>query len=210
MIHVSRAPEFSNCGGMNSVLVCTPVEQEMSFFSGSRGRQRSHSYYSPEDCKNYGVPLLKEETSSRPRSRYDDANTFLYHVFCYSDIGPSVFIKVLNKLLQRSFYSFETSELHFDNETDALIQNTTAPQPIKANKKEKKDADGDAARPTSKKTPSNKILLSRELNGKLLPWPSVCLPNEFLFYCYHEIKCAAPRDFANLLQGAEAASSQWP
>lgn len=133
MIHVSRAPEFSNCGDMNSVLVCTPVEQEMSFFSGSRGRQRSHSYYSPEDCKNYGVPLLKEETSSRPRSR--------------------------------SFYSFETSELHFDNETDALIQNTTAPQPIKANKKGKKDADGDAARPTSKKTPSNKILLSRELNG---------------------------------------------
>lgn len=95
MIHVSRSPEFSNCGSMNSVSVCTPVEQEMSSFSGNRGRQRSHSYYSPEDCKNYGVQIQKEETCLRPRSRYDDTNIFLYcdHkllCFGYSDTGPNI------------------------------------------------------------------------------------------------------------------------
>ncbi|XP_041641896.1 TBC1 domain family member 24-like isoform X2 [Cheilinus undulatus] len=37
--------------------------------AGGRSRQRSHSYYSREDCKNYGVQTQTEETFSRPRSR---------------------------------------------------------------------------------------------------------------------------------------------
>lgn len=42
----------------------------MASVSGGRSRQRSHSYYSPEDCKNYGVQVQKEETCLRPRSRF--------------------------------------------------------------------------------------------------------------------------------------------
>lgn len=68
MIHVSRTPEFSNCGNMNSV--CTSSDQDMGSMAGGRNRQRSHSYYSPEDCKNYGVQMQTEETNLRPRSRY--------------------------------------------------------------------------------------------------------------------------------------------
>lgn len=73
------------------------------------------------------------------------------------------------KLLQRSFYSFETSELHYDSETEPLIQNTTTLQQKKVNKKGKKEGDGATVRLSSKKSSSNKILLSRELNGKLVP-----------------------------------------
>lgn len=87
--------------------------------------------------------------------------------------------------LQRSFYSFETSELHSGNDADALMHNTTALQQNKVNKKGKKEGDGDTVRHTSKKTSSNKILLSRELNGKLLSWLSACLPFEFLIHCYY-------------------------
>lgn len=68
MIHVSRTPEFSNCGNMNSV--CTSSDHDMGSMAGGRSRQRSHSYYSPEDCKNYGVQTQTEETNLRPRSRY--------------------------------------------------------------------------------------------------------------------------------------------
>lgn len=118
---------------MNSVSVYTPLIQEVSSLSGSRGRQRSHSYNSPEDCKNYGVQIQKEETCLRPRTR--------------------------------SFYSFETSELHYDSETEPLIQNTTTLQQNKVKKKGKKEGDGATVRLSSKKSSSNKILLSRELNG---------------------------------------------
>lgn len=100
-------------------------------------------------------------------------------VFCSSDVGTNILKKILNKLLQRSFYSFETSELHSGNDIDALIQNQTA---LQQNKVSKKEGDGDTVRPTSKKTPSNKILLSRELNGNLLKWPSVCLSLESFYF----------------------------
>lgn len=60
MIHVSRAPEFSSCGNMNSVSMRTP----------SHSRQRSHSYYILEDNKDYGVQTQMVEAYLRPRSRY--------------------------------------------------------------------------------------------------------------------------------------------
>lgn len=63
MIHISRKPEFSNCGSMN----CTSSDQSIE---GGRSRQRSHSYYSPEDCKVYGTQVQTAETNLRPRSRY--------------------------------------------------------------------------------------------------------------------------------------------
>nr|XP_057944322.1 TBC1 domain family member 24-like isoform X2 [Doryrhamphus excisus] len=37
--------------------------------TGGRSRPRSHSYYSPEDCKNYGVQTQTEDIFQRPRSR---------------------------------------------------------------------------------------------------------------------------------------------
>ncbi|XP_034544220.1 TBC1 domain family member 24-like [Notolabrus celidotus] len=67
MIQVSRSPEFSNCGNMNSVSFHT--DQDLGALAGGRSRQRSHSYYSREDCKNYGVQMQAEETFLRPRSR---------------------------------------------------------------------------------------------------------------------------------------------
>lgn len=70
MIHVSRTPEFSNCGNMNSIPMCTSFDQDLGSTAGSRSRQRSHSYYSPEDSKNYGVQTQTEDTNLRPRSRY--------------------------------------------------------------------------------------------------------------------------------------------
>lgn len=70
MIHVSRTPEFSNCGNMNSVSMCTSSDQDLGSMAGGRSRQRSHSYYSPEDSKNYDVKTQTEETKLRPRSRY--------------------------------------------------------------------------------------------------------------------------------------------
>lgn len=70
MIHVSRTPEFSNCGNMNSIPMCTSSDQDLGSMAGSISRQRSHSYYSPEDSKNYGVQTQTEETNQRPRSRY--------------------------------------------------------------------------------------------------------------------------------------------
>ncbi|XP_061627613.1 TBC1 domain family member 24-like [Phyllopteryx taeniolatus] len=37
--------------------------------TGGRSRQRSHSYYNPEDSKTYGVQTQTKEASQRPRSR---------------------------------------------------------------------------------------------------------------------------------------------
>ncbi|KAL7403463.1 hypothetical protein ABVT39_000879 [Epinephelus coioides] len=69
MIDVSRTPEFSNCGNMNSISMVTSSDQDLDSMAGSRGRQRSYSYYSAEDSKNYGEQTQTEETSLRPRSR---------------------------------------------------------------------------------------------------------------------------------------------
>ncbi|XP_074539072.1 TBC1 domain family member 24-like [Halichoeres trimaculatus] len=69
MIQVSRSPEFSNCGRMNSLALPTSADQDLGSLAGGRSRQRSHSYYSREDCKNYGVQVQTEETFLRPRSR---------------------------------------------------------------------------------------------------------------------------------------------
>ncbi|XP_037328620.2 TBC1 domain family member 24-like [Pungitius pungitius] len=66
MIDVSRAPDFSNCVGMNSMSMS---DQDPGPVAGARGRQRSHSYYSPEDSKKYGPETPTEETFTRPRSR---------------------------------------------------------------------------------------------------------------------------------------------
>ena len=70
MIDVSRKLEFSNCGNMNPISMVTSSDQDLDSMAGHRGRQRSHSYYSQEDCKNYGVQTQTEETFLRPRSRY--------------------------------------------------------------------------------------------------------------------------------------------
>lgn len=70
MIHVSRTPEFSNCGNTNSIPVHTSSDQDLDCIVGGRSRQRSHSYYSAEDSKNYGVETQTDQIFLRPRSRY--------------------------------------------------------------------------------------------------------------------------------------------
>ncbi|TWW59694.1 TBC1 domain family member 24-like [Takifugu flavidus] len=79
MIHVPRTPEFSNCGTMN----CTSPDQSIAAITGGRSRQRSHSYYSPEDCKNYSEQVQMVGTSPRPRSR-----SFYSYEASESDDGP--------------------------------------------------------------------------------------------------------------------------
>lgn len=70
MIVVSRTPEFSNCVNMNSILAHTSSDQDLGSIAGDRSRQRSHSYYSPEDVKHYGLQTETKDTNLRPRSRY--------------------------------------------------------------------------------------------------------------------------------------------
>ncbi|XP_072319721.1 TBC1 domain family member 24-like [Eucyclogobius newberryi] len=65
MIHVPRAPAFSNYGNMSSVTMKPSSNQDLL----SSGRQRSRSYYNAEDSKNCGSHSQGEETNSRPRSR---------------------------------------------------------------------------------------------------------------------------------------------
>uniref|UniRef100_UPI0037E9AA6C TBC1 domain family member 24-like n=1 Tax=Semicossyphus pulcher TaxID=241346 RepID=UPI0037E9AA6C len=69
MIEVSRTPDFSYCGNMDSISMHTSPDQDLGSMAGGRSRQRSHSYYSREDSQNYGVPTQTEETCLRPRSR---------------------------------------------------------------------------------------------------------------------------------------------
>ncbi|KAM4584866.1 TBC1 domain family member 24-like isoform 2-T2 [Odontesthes bonariensis] len=67
MIQVSRTPEIFNFGNMNSTSH-TSSDQDLSSVATGR-RQRSHSYYSPEDSKNYGLQTQTEQIIQRPRSR---------------------------------------------------------------------------------------------------------------------------------------------
>ncbi|XP_054636448.1 TBC1 domain family member 24-like [Dunckerocampus dactyliophorus] len=69
MIHVARSPEFSNCGSINSISLHGSTDQDLSTMTGGRSRQRSHSYYSPEDWKNYCVQTQTDNIFLRPRSR---------------------------------------------------------------------------------------------------------------------------------------------
>uniref|UniRef100_UPI003AB0EBEF TBC1 domain family member 24-like n=1 Tax=Centroberyx gerrardi TaxID=166262 RepID=UPI003AB0EBEF len=141
MIDVSRTPEFSNCGTMNLDSMDTSADQDLSSAAGSRSRQRSHSYYSPEDAKNYGLQTHTEESFLRPRSR--------------------------------SFYSYETSELHSDDAEQNISrsngQQSRASSLLRyeATKKDKREGDGAMTRLTSKKSKSksNRHSPSRELNG---------------------------------------------
>ncbi|CAN9510532.1 unnamed protein product [Ophioblennius macclurei] len=65
MIHISRTPEFSNCGNINSL---ASADQDLGSTARSASRQRSHSCHSSED-KSYGGKTEKEESFLRPRSR---------------------------------------------------------------------------------------------------------------------------------------------
>nr|XP_046266486.1 TBC1 domain family member 24-like isoform X2 [Scatophagus argus] len=138
MIHVSRTPEFSNCGNMNSISMCTSSDQDLGSMAGGRSRPRSHSYYSPEDCKNYGLQMQTEETYLRPRSRsfYTYETSELYSAYEAGNSSP---------LSQRA------SSLVHDQ----------------VNKKEQREGNGAGVRLASKKPKSkpSKSSPSRELNG---------------------------------------------
>ncbi|XP_014846665.1 PREDICTED: TBC1 domain family member 24-like [Poecilia mexicana] len=67
MIHVSRAPEFSNFGNMNMISFASPEQDVNSMLTGRR--PRSHSYNNPEGSKNCDFQVKTEEANARPRSR---------------------------------------------------------------------------------------------------------------------------------------------
>ncbi|XP_037618129.1 TBC1 domain family member 24-like isoform X2 [Sebastes umbrosus] len=139
MIDVSRTPEFSNCGNMNSISMCTSSDQDLDSMAEGRSRQRSHSYYSAEDSKNYGVQIQTEETFLRPRSRsFYNCETSELKTDC--DAGN---LAGSSSLRPRA---------------SSLLQ-------YQGNKKEKREGDG--VRVTSKKSKSkpNKHSQTRELNG---------------------------------------------
>ncbi|XP_029368538.1 TBC1 domain family member 24-like [Echeneis naucrates] len=139
MIHVSRTPEFSNCGNMNSVSLHASSDQDLDSLVGSRSRQRSHSYYSPEDQKNYGVQTQMEKTYLRPRSRsfYSYETSELYSDY---DVG-----------------NFDRSSPLRQRASSLLMQQLA--------KKENKKCDGTGVRVTSKKSKLNKQSPSKELSG---------------------------------------------
>ena len=95
---------------------------------------------------------------------------------------------ILNELLLRSFYSYETSELYSDYDmgnssmssplgTSSLLQNQVT-------KKEKREGDGAGVRLTSRKSKSkpNKHSPSRELNGTEIMLLSHILPKKEDFF----------------------------
>lgn len=141
MIHVSRTPEFSNYGNMNSVSMCTSSDQNLGSMAGGISRQRSHSYYSPEDCKNYGVQTQTEETHLRPRSRS-------FYSFETSELYSSL-------------------DVENSSRSSPLMQRASSLLQYQVNKKEKREVDGAGVRVTSKKSKSkpNRNSPSRELNG---------------------------------------------
>ncbi|KAM7008922.1 TBC1 domain family member 24-like [Tautogolabrus adspersus] len=103
MIQVSRSPEFPNCGNMNSVSMQASSDEDLGSLKGGRSRQRSHSYYSREDSKNYGVQTQTEETYTRPRSRSFYSIDTSDHSYVH-DLGNSALSSPLrqkaNSLLQ--------------------------------------------------------------------------------------------------------------
>ncbi|XP_035492406.2 TBC1 domain family member 24 isoform X1 [Scophthalmus maximus] len=141
MIHVSRTPEFSNCGNTNSIPVHASSDQDLDCIVGGRSRQRSHSYYSAEDSKNYGVETQTDQIFLRPRSRsfYSYETSELQSDY---DVG------------------------HFDR-SSPLRQRASSFQQRSATKKENGDGDGACVKVTAKKSKSKpkKLSPSRELNG---------------------------------------------
>ncbi|CAL8289631.1 unnamed protein product [Arctogadus glacialis] len=68
MIHITRTLELPHCGTMDLDLL-NAANQDLTSAANGRGRQRSHSYYSAEDAKNYGLHTDTEKVVVRPRSR---------------------------------------------------------------------------------------------------------------------------------------------
>lgn len=151
MIHISRTPEYSNCGSTN----CTSPDGGIASITGGRSRQRSHSYYSPEDCKNYGAQVQTTETNLRPRSRYVHTINFdcTFSAYLFS-ISVS-----LSAMLPRSFYSFETSESDVEPQTErsSFFQQF---------QKEKEVGGGHDPLTSRKSKPKQNKTSSRELSGK--------------------------------------------
>ncbi|XP_044201689.1 TBC1 domain family member 24-like [Thunnus albacares] len=141
MIHVSRTPEFSNCGNMNSVSMHTSSDQDQSSMAGDRGRQRSQSYYNTEDKKNCGLQTQTEETHLRPRSRS-------FYSYETSDL--------CSEYVMGNF-----------NRSSPLRQRASSLLQYHVNKKEKREGDGGGVRISPKKSKSkpSKHSPSRELHG---------------------------------------------
>ncbi|CAL8328739.1 unnamed protein product [Lota lota] len=79
MIHIPMTLEFPHCGTMDLDSINVTANQDLTSVVNGRGRQRSHSYYSAEDAKNYGLHTETEKDVVRPRSRsfysYETAET---------------------------------------------------------------------------------------------------------------------------------------
>lgn len=195
MIHVSRTPEFFNCGNMN-LFPDAFSDHNLESMASSRTRQRSHSYYNAEGKKPYGVDTQKEETCLRPRSRcvfiinyaftlilsklgyWPDNQILLINQICGG--GFLFWLELLNYIInielnvfKRSFYSYETSELcseddirHFTTSPTSKQMQSSLPK-YQATKKEERDGDVSVVEFTSTKSKHkpNKQSPSRETCG---------------------------------------------
>lgn len=179
---MSRTPEFSICGNLNSVLH-TLLDQDLS--STAMGtRQRSHSYYNKEDVKNYGLQTQTEQPLVRPRSRYVCLFHFSSLVLLYypleitNQMEACVFTHdhphehsqhdQYHCFLFRSFYSYETSEMY----ADFNLGNFSRSSPLRQSSNSMKSKNGDedskgTGVPVSSKFKSklNRHSRSRERNG---------------------------------------------
>ncbi|XP_028262412.1 TBC1 domain family member 24-like [Parambassis ranga] len=143
MIHISRTAEFSIGGALSAA--------DQDSVAMSRNRQRSCSYYSSEDNKNFVVQTEKEESCLRPRSRS-------FYSYETSELQTDENIG--------NFTRFSP-----------LRQRARSLLKCQVTKKEEKEGDGSAARVTSKKPKSkpSRNSPSRDLNGSKGSFKSVSM-----------------------------------
>ncbi|XP_068448717.1 TBC1 domain family member 24-like [Clinocottus analis] len=138
MLDVSRTPEFSNCGNMDSILVCDATsDQDLGSVAGGRGRQRSHSYYNPEESKNCDAQTEKAFLRPRSRSFYSCETTELNSDFDAANLLRSEPLR---------------------HRASSLLQ-------YQVNKKEKREGDGAGVRVNLKKSKRSKHSQAREHIG---------------------------------------------
>ncbi|KAL3996286.1 hypothetical protein ACER0C_008942 [Sarotherodon galilaeus] len=131
MIHVSRTPEFLNCGNMN-LIPDTFSDHNLESMARSRTRQRSHSYYNAEGKKPYGVDTQKEETCLRPRSRsfYSYETSELYSE---DDIGHFT-TSPMSKKMQSSPLKYQATKKEERDRDVSVVEFTSKKSKHKPNK----------------------------------------------------------------------------
>ena len=98
MIHITRTLELPHCGTMDLDLMNT-ANQDLTSPANGRGRQRSHSYYSAEDAKKYGLHEETEKIVVRPRSRYSHSSKAIGYIVCFPPLQGNIMLCVIHVLM---------------------------------------------------------------------------------------------------------------